>query len=348
MLPAPNTPQLQGRIMIVSDRPEVIAELEPILRTAEHLATSVPTGAEALRILRDGVVPDLVISDLGSDHSLEAIDYVWRFREVNRVGRHMVIVEEGAPFCRGGRGTGGADGMTPLHRPFHPDEVRATVDAAIGRMDGEIRALRGETWREIDRLHQAVRDVQRDLVTALAATIAARDPYMQGHATRTAALCGRMASLLRLGEDDTAALENAALLHEIGKVGVPVELLHKKEPLTPDELARIRAHAGIGSEILRQVPSLRRAAALVEQQGTDYADLGRHFDSGGIDFLLAGVLRVVDAYDAMTHHRSYRGAMPREYWERTLKRGAGTAFHPAAVRALLRVVDLEGEGERAA
>jgi response regulator RpfG family c-di-GMP phosphodiesterase len=337
---AANAHRLTGRIMIVSDRAEVVAELEPILRAGEHIATTVPDGEEALRILGGGVVPDLVISDLGSAHSLEAMDYVWRFREVNRVGRHMVIVEAGAPSCRSAARTEGApESITALRRPFGADEVQATVDSAIRRMDREIHARRGETWREIDRLHRAVRDVQRDVVAALAATIAARDPWMQGHASRVASLCRLVASVLRLSEENAAVLEDAARLHEIGKVGVPLELLHKTEPLSDQELERIRGHAAAGAAILREVPSLRRAALLVERHGTDYQELAAHVDCGTIDFLLVSVLRVVDAYDAMTHGRSYREAFPEGYSRSTLERGAGTAFHPGAVRALLRVLN---------
>ncbi|HEU4457223.1 MAG TPA: hypothetical protein VFR81_29405, partial [Longimicrobium sp.] len=106
--------------MIVSDRQEVVAELEPILRAGQHLALSVANGDEALRILEEGLVPDLVISDLGSERSLEGIEYVWRFREMNRVGRHMVVVEEGAPFSGAfGRDVSAqAEQITALSRPF--------------------------------------------------------------------------------------------------------------------------------------------------------------------------------------------------------------------------------------
>jgi response regulator RpfG family c-di-GMP phosphodiesterase len=299
----------------------------------------VPDGEAALRMLREAVVPDLVISDLGSQHSLEGLDYVWRFREMNRVGRHMVIVEDGAPFSRPPPDAGGgSEAFTPLRRPFRPDEVRAAIEDGVRCVERDIASLRGEMWREIDRLQQAVRDVRHETVRALAATIAARDPYMHGHATRVADLCRRVGRLLRLGEADLEVLETAAVLHEIGKGSVPVELLHKVEPLSADELERVRAHARAGAEIVRQVPSLGREADLIEHQGTDHGLLGRHIDPGTMDFLLAGVLRVVDAYDAMTHARSYRAAMPRDYWEPFLEERAGRSFHPAAVRALLKAV----------
>jgi response regulator RpfG family c-di-GMP phosphodiesterase len=332
---------LNGRIMIVSDRAEVIDELEPIIRNGQHLPLIVPDGAEALQTLEEGLVPDIVISDLGCDRALNGIDYLWRFRELNRAGRHMVVVENGAPFsgfpppAKGGDGAALPLLATPLARPFRRGEVTLRIDDAIRQVDEDLRALRGEMWREMQRMQRAMREMQRETVNALAATVAARDPYMQGHATRVAALCRRVAEALHLSEERVDLLETAAMLHEIGKAGVPLELLHKTGPLSPEELEQIRGHAKTGAGIVAGVPALRRAAPLIEHQGTDYAELGEHLEPAAPEHLLAGILRVVDAYDAMCSPRSYRGAMPREYGEETLRAGAGTRFHPQAVEALL-------------
>ncbi|MFL5542270.1 MAG: HD domain-containing phosphohydrolase [Longimicrobiaceae bacterium] len=331
-----------ARILVVSDRPDVVFELDAILGGGEHLSLAVPDGREALQTLEDGLVPDLVISDLGSPRSLQEIEYVWRFRELNRVGRHLAVVESGAPFSgfvRAGGGHGDEWSVMPaaLPHPFRPAEVRARVDAAIDRVDADLRAMRGEMWRELHRMQRAMREMQRDTVKALAATVAARDPFMQGHATRVAELCRRVGAELCLGEDQVGLLETAALLHEIGKVSVPLELLHKTGPLSPGELERIRAHAKVGADIVRGVPALTRAAPLIEHQGTDYADLSARLDPAAPELMLAGILRVVDAWDAMVSARSYRGAMPPEYGEATLRAGAGTRFHPGAVEAVLRL-----------
>ncbi|HKP76242.1 MAG TPA: HD domain-containing phosphohydrolase, partial [Longimicrobiaceae bacterium] len=212
------------------------------------------------------------------------------------------------------------------------------VDAAIARVDADLRATRGEVWREMHRMQRAMRDMQRETVKALAATVAARDPFMQGHAARVAGLCRQVGAALRLDAEQAELLETAAVLHEIGKASVPLELLHKTEPLSPDELERIRAHARVGADIVRGVPTLTRVAPLIEHQGTDYANLPADTDPPVAELkLLAGILRVVDVWDAMVSARSYREAMPLEYCEQTLRTGAGTRFHPAAVEAVLRL-----------
>lgn len=327
---------LSGRILIVSDRDEVVAELEPIIRAGRHLASVVPDGSEAMRLLDDGMVPDVVISDLGSDGSFEGIGYVRRFRELNRAGAHLVVTEEGAPVRS--RAAAVPERFSALPRPFRTEEVRRTLEEALQQMEAEFRTLRAEVWRSMDRLRREVEDARSEMVKALALTIAARDRYMHGHCERVAETCRAVAVALGLTDEHMEMLVQAAQLHEIGKMSVPLELLQKTEPLTGDELERIRSHTAVGAEIVRSVPALRRLAPLIEHQMTDHCELAGEVSPVAPEFLLIGVLRVVDAYDAMTSERSYRQALPRSYWEPFLRAGAGTRFNPQAVATLLRVL----------
>lgn len=328
---------ISGRILIVSDRREVVAELEPIIRASDHMASVVPDGQEAMLMLDDGMVPDVVISDLGSERSFEGISYVQRFRQLNRTGAHLVVTEPGAPFT--GKRTGGQqDRFAVLPRPFRQEDVRRTLEEAVSRVEEDFRTLRAEVWRSMDRLRREVADARGEMVQALALTIAARDRFMQGHCERVAEGCRTVAVALNLNDDDTRLLEQAARLHEIGKISVPVELLQKTDPLTPDELDRIRSHPRVGADIVRGVSSLRRLAPLIEHHMTDHCELAGDVSPITPEFLLVGILRVVDAWDAMNSDRSYRPAMPRSYWEPLLRAGAGTRFHPQAVAALMRVL----------
>lgn len=334
--------------MIVSDRREVVDELEPILRAGSHVAVSVPDGAEALRTLQDGVIPDLLISDLGSERALEGMAYIWRFRQLNRAGRHLAVVEDGAPFAAAAARRGlprSAGELVPLPRPFDPAHVSERVRGAVDGVARDVERLRSDVWRELDQLRQSVRDVQREMVTALAQTIAARDPYMLGHSTRVAGLAKRVGMVMGLHAPELETLETAAILHEIGKMAVPLELLHKTDPLSEAELEQIRAHASVGAGIVGSVPSLRPVVPLVQFQNTDYQDLSRFLPVESPEFLLASVLRVVDAYDAMVSARSYRTAMPRAYWESNLWDGAGTRYHPQVVQAFFRACASEAPAE---
>lgn len=325
---------LNGRIMIVSDRKQVVAELEPIVRRGSHLALTVPDAREALRSLDQGLVPDVIISDLGSAASEDRAEYLSRFRHINRAGAHLVIADAGAELPPP------ASESTPtvlLRRPFLDEEVQWAIESAVGRIAEEVVALRGQVFREMADMRHGMRELRRDVVTALAGTVAARDPYMHGHSVRVAELSRRIAEAMGVSPADVELLEFASILHEIGKVVVPLELLHKTDPLSPAELEQIRGHARAGARIVEGVASLRGAAQLIEHHTVPYRELDQYLDPDSTEFILAGILHAADAYDAMTSPRAYRGAMDREYCVATIEGGSGTRFHPAVAEMLLLV-----------
>jgi response regulator RpfG family c-di-GMP phosphodiesterase len=323
--------KLNGRILIVSDRDEMVAELEPILRSGQHLALTVRDGAEALDTLEGGLVPDLIITDAGLRLPSSGAPYLRRFAEINRVGEHMLVLDEDTPAAP-------AAG-TALRRPFSPEVVRNLVGDAVDRIDRELVQLRAEVWREMERMRRGVREMRRDVVVALAATIAARDPYMHGHAERVAQLGRRLAEAMGLSADDVELYETSSLVHEIGKVAIPLDLLHKTEPLTSQELARLRDHSRVGADILRSAASLRSVANVVEYQNVPSTELASWLDADSSEYLVASILHVVDAYDAMTSARAYRGPLPKDYWQRNLREGMGTRYHTEATEILLRLVE---------
>jgi response regulator RpfG family c-di-GMP phosphodiesterase len=322
--------KLNGRILIVSDRDDMVAELEPILRSGHHLALTVRDETEALDTLEGGLVPDLIITDAARRLPEASAPYLRRFSEINRVGRHMLVLDEGSPEPPAEE--------VALQRPFRADQVRTVVGDAVDRIDRELVQLRAEVWREMERMRRGVREMRREVVVALAATIAARDPYMHGHAERVAQLGRRVALAMGLGADDVELYETAALVHEIGKVAIPLDLLHKTEPLTAEELARLRDHSRVGADILRSAASLRSVANVVEYQNVAAAELGNWLDEDSREYVVASVLHVVDAYDAMTSARAYRGPLPRDYWERNLREGIGSRYHVGATEILLALV----------
>ena len=330
-----------GRVLVVSDRREVVDELAPVIRAEGHLTLTVPTGDEALSVLEEGIIPDVVITDLRAGGSLEGIGYLRRFRQLNQLGQHLVVMDPGAPLSSTATDSSSAgfriEPFSVLPRPLDRDQVRSCIEGAIERIRTDLQSLRGEMFRETARLQRTIREAQLEMVTALAMTMEAKDPYMHGHCSRVAELSRRVAEDLGVDEDDIELLHAAALLHEIGKMGVSLELLHRTIPLTPDELEQIRAHTRVGAQIVGAVPSLRRIAPLIENQYTAYAELPSRISPELPDFRLAGILRVVDTYDAMTSDRSYRETLPRELWESVLRDGAGSKFDPEAVVAFFRV-----------
>ena len=172
-------------------------------------------------------------------------------------------------------------------------------------------------------------------IRALAAALDARDPYTAGHSERVSVISVAIGRVLALPFDELEVLRLGALLHDIGKIGVPDQVLMKPGALTDAEFAAIKLHPVLGARILKSVPFLSRHIAIVELHH-ERPD-GRGYPTGlrGDDIPLAArIVHVADAYDAITSARAYRGARPSGDALRELWRCAGTEFHAEIVGAL--------------
>jgi putative nucleotidyltransferase with HDIG domain len=172
-------------------------------------------------------------------------------------------------------------------------------------------------------------------IRALATALDARDPYTAGHSDRVSVLSVAICKQLNLPAADIEVVRLGALLHDIGKIGIPDEVLRKPGALTAAEFDIIKQHPMIGARMLRSVPFLAPHIAIVELHH-ERPD-GRGYPKGlrGNDIPLdARIVHVADAYDAITSARAYRGARPSADALRELWRCAGTEFHAEIVAAL--------------
>jgi diguanylate cyclase (GGDEF)-like protein len=175
-------------------------------------------------------------------------------------------------------------------------------------------------------------------VRALAVAVDARDADTQYHSRNVAAMAAQVARELRLGEDRCSLLEMAGLLHDVGKIGVPDDILRKAGPLDADELAAVRGHSELGERILTSasmdvvLPWIRHHHERWDGEG--YPDGLRAVAIP----LEARILAVCDAWDAMTSDRPYRAALTREQAAAELSVNMGTQFDPAVVEVFMRTV----------
>ncbi|PYQ96329.1 MAG: hypothetical protein DMF96_18930 [Acidobacteria bacterium] len=172
-------------------------------------------------------------------------------------------------------------------------------------------------------------------IRALAAALDARDPYTAGHSDRVSVLSVAIGRGLSLPPDDLEVLRLGALLHDIGKIGVPDDVLRKPGALTPEEFDIIKQHPVLGARILQSVPFLAKHIPIVElhherPDGRGYPDGLR----GDEIPRPARIVHVADAYDAMTSARAYRAARAPGDALRELWRCAGSEFHAEIVAAL--------------
>ena len=177
-----------------------------------------------------------------------------------------------------------------------------------------------------------------EMVQTLARAVDSKDAYTHDHSDRARVKARRMALEMGLPEQMVRYIEYAALLHDIGKIGIDEAILLKPGKLTPEEYEEMKRHPVIGHQILSPVKYLGPVAQMVlyHQEWFD----GRGYPEGlkGEEIPLGSrIVAVLDAWDAMTSDRPYRKALSREVATSELKKGAGTQFDPKVVETFLRL-----------
>jgi response regulator RpfG family c-di-GMP phosphodiesterase len=236
-----------------------------------------------------------------------------------------------------------------LTKPFGRDRLREAVLRGLEwhRSAWDARRWRDSLEQELDvrraRLRDAIGGLRIDSdesLDAMLAMLTLTDREAYAHAYRVAALSVSVARALRVPEGEIPAIEQAALLHDVGKLAMPDAILRKPAPLTMEEQALVRQHPALGSELLAAVPYLARAVPIVRdaQERMDGLGYPRGVRADQVA-LGARIIAVADAYDTMIRPRVFRDAMVGAEALLELERCRGTQFDPAVVEAFKRVVE---------
>ena len=186
------------------------------------------------------------------------------------------------------------------------------------------------------RLSHRLEKNRLETVLALAKTIEARDLYTGNHGSQMAEHAEKIARKLYCSANEIQAIRWAALLHDIGKIGVPDNILLRPGPLTDEEWLTIKQHPQIGAEIVLKVSNLSQVASFIMSHHERYDGSGYPKGLEGEAIPLGGrILAVIDAYSAITNGRSYRPARTHIEAIEELKRCSGTHFDPDVVNAFL-------------
>ena len=188
--------------------------------------------------------------------------------------------------------------------------------------------------------NKKMEELNMEVVTALAEAIDAKDAYTNGHSSRVAKYSRMIASKLGYPEAELNEIYMMGLLHDIGKIGVPDEVINKTEKLTDEEYEMIKAHPVIGSKILESIKANPRLSTGARWHHERYDGRGYPDGLSGENIPEeARIIAVADAYDAMTSTRSYRGVMPQEKVRREIENGIGSQFDPRFAKIMLGLID---------
>jgi putative nucleotidyltransferase with HDIG domain len=204
-----------------------------------------------------------------------------------------------------------------------------------------------ETAEELTAVNRRLENANLSFASALVATLDARDRYTAGHSATVAVYARDIAHRMGLSDDEQRLAHLCGLVHDIGKIGLPAGLLEKMGPLTLEERRQMEQHAEIGERILAKVDDYAMIARIVRHHhervdGNGYPDRLR----GDEIPMIARILSVADAYDAMTSDRPYREAMPSRVARLRLAQAVESQFDTSVVAAFEAILASAAEEYR--
>lgn len=178
-----------------------------------------------------------------------------------------------------------------------------------------------------------------DMIKALVKTIDAKDPYTNGHSVRVAEYSKMIAEQEYSDTQKIQNIHNIALLHDIGKIAIPDEIINKPGKLTDEEYNQIKAHTITGAQILSEISSYPDLINGAKYHHERYDGRGYPCGLKGEEIPeIAAIIGVADAYDAMTSNRSYRKMLPQDVVRNEISKGLGTQFHPKWGKIMLQLI----------
>ena len=320
-----------AKILVVDDEEQIAQLLAGILRSDGHEAEYVTDGEAALARIRQGGF-DLLMTDL----RMPKMDGMRLIREAKEADPDVDALVMTAYSSADTAVSALRQGVTDyLSKPFGLEQARDAIRKCLRsreerrRKKEEVSATRAENLR----LRADQRRAYLGIVTTLIEAVEAKDRFNRGHSRRVAELAARFAKVLDLSRRDAELLETGAKLHDIGKIGIPEEILNKPGRLTKEEFDVIKAHPVIGEQIIRPLDFLADARPIVRHHHERWDGAGYPDGLLGPDIPRpAAILSICDAFDALTSDRPYRSGLSVKEARAILEQGAGTQWDPDLVQ----------------
>ena len=323
-------------ILIVDDEPVNLKLAKNALKN-EFFVVTVQSGKEALALIEKSL-PDLLLLDIMMPE-IDGMSVLRQLKNNSRTSNLPIIIMTGKNDTKtevDALNIGAADFIT---KPFAPQILYSRVKHTL-----ELNKLRTnlekEVANEIAKRQEQLKKVELEMLVSFATAIDAKDSYTNGHSMRVAEYSSLLAK--RLGKDDAyqERIFRIGLLHDIGKIGVPDNILNKNERLTEAEYEAIKKHTIMGSEILRPIATLPYFSIGARSHHERYDGKGYPDGISGENIPEeARIIAVADAYDAMTSRRVYRKSLPQYIVAEEIQKGSGSQFDPVVAACMLEIIN---------
>jgi HD-GYP domain-containing protein (c-di-GMP phosphodiesterase class II) len=217
-------------------------------------------------------------------------------------------------------------------------QVEECIAPSVKKPGGEVRRYE----LRIKELESQILALRTALVCSFNQLLDLRDLNTGVHSTRLAEWGLRVARDLGVPESSMSDLEMGALLHDIGKIGIPDNILNKPGRLTPEEYELVKRHPEFGWTVIRNLPGLEQTSLYVLHHHENFDGTGYPARLKGSEIPIGSrIVSVIDAFDAMVSSRPYRNGLPLEEAVRRLNEASGTQFDPAVIQSFIPIAQSE-------
>jgi response regulator RpfG family c-di-GMP phosphodiesterase/signal transduction histidine kinase len=326
-------------LLLIDDNHDMLSLMSLILREEYNILVA-SSAEEGLKIMREKK-PDIVVSDVMMP-GMNGYEFC-RQVKLDETLRHTPILlvtalSESSKLVEGV--DSGADDY--LSKPFEPMVLKARICSLLRmrRSEAELALINQNSKIRTEDLIERQQSLFSSIIKSLVSTIDAKDEYTHNHSMRVTEYCIAMAESMGVAGTERKNIELAAILHDVGKIGVPESILLKKSKLTDDEFSQIKIHSIKGENIIKQVVELKNEALIVRAHHERYD--GKGYPDGLAKQSIplgARIMSVADSYDAMTSNRPYRMSLSHNTAVKEIVKNSGTQFDPEVVEHFLKLAD---------
>jgi len=234
-------------------------------------------------------------------------------------------------------------------KPINPDEVLNCIERALQtkRLQLELQGYQRHLEEKVEEQAEEIRDTFLGAISALSFALEAKDTYTAGHSRRVADIAMAIGKKHGLSNDELEDLRWGSLLHDMAKIAVDDKILHKDGKLTPKEYRHVMTHPIVGACLAGSMIKKKRILDIIEHHHEHYDGHGLEQKLVGEQIpLLARIVAIADAYDAMISDRPYRSALTREEALTQIRLGSGSQFDPLIAKIFLGLSEFDIVPER--